>query len=222
VGDDVFLMGCYVNHHSTVGDHCFVASGAVIAGNVTIGPNCFIGVNATIRDGITIAPRCVIGAGALIKEDTVEGSQVQHERAVVPVAGPPVVHVQRDQAGPAVHDRPELLVERHIEEIADCDHTLRRDGLCDLAEDPLLDPVHGDPGRHVLEPGVALRRFGGEEHVAHGRDSGTRVDERLADGLRAFGKSSADATRPTRMSTFWKSSIPISSAMFRRRVTARP
>lgn len=73
VGDDVFLMGCYVNHHSTVGDHCFVASGAVIAGNVTIGPNCFIGVNATIRDGITVAPRCVIGAGALIKDDTVEG-----------------------------------------------------------------------------------------------------------------------------------------------------
>jgi len=84
VGDDVYLMGCYVSHHSTVGDHGFVATGAVIAGNVTIGPNCFIGVNATIRDGITIAPRCVIGAGALIKEDTVEGG-VYSARATEPM-----------------------------------------------------------------------------------------------------------------------------------------
>jgi sugar O-acyltransferase (sialic acid O-acetyltransferase NeuD family) len=84
VGDDVFLMGCYVSHHSTVRDHCYVASGAVIAGNVTVGPNCFIGVNATIRDGVTIAPRCVIGAGALIKEDTVEG-EVYSARATEPL-----------------------------------------------------------------------------------------------------------------------------------------
>jgi sugar O-acyltransferase (sialic acid O-acetyltransferase NeuD family) len=73
VGDDVFLMGCAVNHDVTVGDHCWIAAGTVVAGGVTIGPYCFIGVNATIRNEITIAPRCVIGAGAVIKEDTEEG-----------------------------------------------------------------------------------------------------------------------------------------------------
>jgi sugar O-acyltransferase (sialic acid O-acetyltransferase NeuD family) len=73
VGNDVLLMGCTISHGSVVGDHCFVGTGAVVAGDVTIGPYCFIGVGATIRDGVSIAPRCVIGAGAVIKEDTEEG-----------------------------------------------------------------------------------------------------------------------------------------------------
>jgi sugar O-acyltransferase (sialic acid O-acetyltransferase NeuD family) len=73
VGDDVILMSCGVAHDSVVGDHCFIATGAVIAGEVTVGPYCFVGVGATIRDGIAVAPRCVIGAGAVIKDDTEEG-----------------------------------------------------------------------------------------------------------------------------------------------------
>jgi len=64
----------------TVGDHTFIASHAVVSGNVTIGPYCFVGVNATFRDGITIAPRCLIGAGAVMMRDTEEGD-------VYPVSG---------------------------------------------------------------------------------------------------------------------------------------
>ncbi|MSO96191.1 MAG: acetyltransferase [Thermoleophilia bacterium] len=74
IGNDVVLWsGNHVGHDSTIGDHCFIASHAVISGNVTIGESCFVGVNATVRDGITVAPRCLIGAGALIMRDTSEG-----------------------------------------------------------------------------------------------------------------------------------------------------
>ncbi len=71
IGNDVIMWsGNHVGHDSTIQDHCFIASHAVISGNVTIGPYCFIGVNATFRDGIKVAPECVIGAGALILGDT--------------------------------------------------------------------------------------------------------------------------------------------------------
>lgn len=74
IGNDVILWsGNHVGHHSTIEDHCFVASHVVISGKVTIGSSCFLGVNATIRDGVTVAPECVIGAGALIMRDTAPG-----------------------------------------------------------------------------------------------------------------------------------------------------
>jgi len=74
IGNDVVLWsGNHIGHDSTIDDHCFVASHAVVSGNVMIGSSCFVGVNATIRDGVTIAPDCVIGAGALIMRDTKQG-----------------------------------------------------------------------------------------------------------------------------------------------------
>lgn len=74
IGNDVILWsGNHIGHDSTIEDHVFIASHAVVSGNVTIGESSFVGVNATFRDGITVAPKCVIGAAALIMKDTVEG-----------------------------------------------------------------------------------------------------------------------------------------------------
>lgn len=74
IGNDVILWsGNHVGHHSTIKDHCFVASHVVISGCVVVEPYCYFGVNATVRDAITIAPRCIIGAGALILKSTKEG-----------------------------------------------------------------------------------------------------------------------------------------------------
>lgn len=61
--------GNHIGHHSTIHDHCFLASHIVVSGGVEIGEACFIGVNATLRDHIKIGERCVIGAGALILAD---------------------------------------------------------------------------------------------------------------------------------------------------------
>ena len=70
IGNNVTLWsGNHVGHHSTIHDHCFIASHVVISGGVEIGESCFIGVNAALRDHIKIGERCVIGAGALILTD---------------------------------------------------------------------------------------------------------------------------------------------------------
>ena len=88
IGNNVTLWsGNHIGHHSTIYDHCFIASHVVISGGVEIGESCFIGVNATLRDHIKIGKKCVIGAGALILADAEpEGVYIGQatERAKVP------------------------------------------------------------------------------------------------------------------------------------------
>lgn len=84
VGDNVILNGCNVNHDVTVGDHCFVATGATLGGDATLGDYSFVGLGAVVLSGVTVAPRCVIGAGAVVKRDTEEG-EVYSARASEPV-----------------------------------------------------------------------------------------------------------------------------------------
>ena len=51
IGNDVIMWsGNHIGHHSTIHDHCFIASHVVISGGVDIGESCFIGVNATLRE----------------------------------------------------------------------------------------------------------------------------------------------------------------------------
>lgn len=70
IGNNVTLWsGNHIGHHSTIKDHCFIASHVVVSGGVEIGEQCFIGVNATLRDHIKIGEKCVIGAGALLLVD---------------------------------------------------------------------------------------------------------------------------------------------------------
>jgi len=80
IGNNVTLWsGNHIGHHSTIHDHCFLASHIVVSGGVEIRESCFIGVNATLRDHITIGEKCVIGAGALIMADVApEGVYIGH------------------------------------------------------------------------------------------------------------------------------------------------
>lgn len=74
IGNNVTLWsGNHIGHHSTIHDHCFIASHVVVSGGVEIGEYCFIGVNATLRDHIKIGEKCVVGAGALILADAEPG-----------------------------------------------------------------------------------------------------------------------------------------------------
>jgi sugar O-acyltransferase (sialic acid O-acetyltransferase NeuD family) len=88
IGNNITLWsGNHIGHHSTIHDHCFIASHVVVSGAVEIGESCFIGVNATIRDHIRIGEKCVIGAGALLLTDAEpEGVYIGQvtERAKVP------------------------------------------------------------------------------------------------------------------------------------------
>lgn len=70
IGNNVTLWsGNHIGHHSTIRDHCFLASHVVVSGGVDIGEQCFIGVNVTLRDHIKVGDRCVLGAGALLLAD---------------------------------------------------------------------------------------------------------------------------------------------------------
>jgi sugar O-acyltransferase (sialic acid O-acetyltransferase NeuD family) len=88
IGNNVTLWsGNHIGHHSTIHDHCFIASHVVISGGVDIGESCFIGVNATLRDHIKIGEKCVIGASALLLADAeAEGVYIgtATERSKVP------------------------------------------------------------------------------------------------------------------------------------------
>jgi sugar O-acyltransferase (sialic acid O-acetyltransferase NeuD family) len=88
IGNNVTLWsGNHIGHHSTIHDHCFLASHIVVSGGVEVGEGCFIGVNATLRDHIRIGSRCVVGAGALLLSDAEpEGVYVglETERSRVP------------------------------------------------------------------------------------------------------------------------------------------
>ena len=88
IGNNVTLWsGNHIGHHSTLHDHCFIASHVVVSGGVDIGESCFIGVNATVRDHIKVGEKCVIGAGALLLADAEpEGVYIGQatERAKVP------------------------------------------------------------------------------------------------------------------------------------------
>ena len=67
IGNNVTLWsGNHIGHHSTIYDHCFIASHVVVSGGVEIKEQCFIGVNATLRNHITVGEKCVIGAGTLL------------------------------------------------------------------------------------------------------------------------------------------------------------
>ncbi|WP_234798947.1 acetyltransferase, partial [Mycobacterium tuberculosis] len=53
IGNNVTLWsGNHIGHHSTIHDHCFLASHIVVSGGVVIEEQSFIGVNATLRDHI--------------------------------------------------------------------------------------------------------------------------------------------------------------------------
>src|SRR5438105_4811544 len=42
IGNDVILWsGNHIGHHTTIQDHCFVASQVVVSGSVDVGPYCF-------------------------------------------------------------------------------------------------------------------------------------------------------------------------------------
>ena len=62
-----------IGHHGSVGDHCWLTSGAEIAGAVQVGDYCFFAINSTVADQLTVADRCFIGASALVTKSTQPG-----------------------------------------------------------------------------------------------------------------------------------------------------
>jgi UDP-3-O-[3-hydroxymyristoyl] glucosamine N-acyltransferase len=59
-----------IAHHSTLADHCWIATGTVVSGQAKVMRNTFIGVNATVVNGVTVGEYNIVGASCLISRDT--------------------------------------------------------------------------------------------------------------------------------------------------------
>lgn len=66
------MIWCNVTlaHHSSVGDHCWLAACTVVSGNARVLHNTFLGVNCTVVNGVTVGEFNIVGAAALISRDT--------------------------------------------------------------------------------------------------------------------------------------------------------
>lgn len=58
-----------VDHDSLLGEHCHLAPGATVCGDVRVGAGSFIGAGATIIQGVTVAAETFIKAGSLTAKD---------------------------------------------------------------------------------------------------------------------------------------------------------
>jgi len=57
-------------HHSSVGNHCWVAAGTVVSGQAKVLHNTFLGVSCTVVNAVTVGEFNIVGAAALISRDT--------------------------------------------------------------------------------------------------------------------------------------------------------
>ena len=77
-------MGTILGGRATVGDHCHIGAGAVLAGvvepasatPVIVEDGVLIGANAVVIEGVHIGKNAVVAAGAVVIEDVPENAVV--------------------------------------------------------------------------------------------------------------------------------------------------
>ncbi|HWI26943.1 MAG TPA: acetyltransferase [Stellaceae bacterium] len=69
-----------VDHDCIVGEHCHVAPGAVLCGDVTVGAGTHVGAGAVVIQGVRVGRFSIIGAGAVILSDVPDHMVVVSER----------------------------------------------------------------------------------------------------------------------------------------------
>ncbi len=57
-----------IDHDSRIGDHCHIAPGVILCGNVCVGAGSHIGAGAVIVQGAEIGPDSFVKAGALVSQ----------------------------------------------------------------------------------------------------------------------------------------------------------
>lgn len=65
-----------VDHDCVIGDHCHLAPGVILSGNVSVGDEVHIGTGATVIQGVTLGERCFVAAGAVVTRDVPASTQV--------------------------------------------------------------------------------------------------------------------------------------------------
>jgi len=62
-----------VDHDSHIGDHCHLAPGVTLSGQVSVGEGTHLGTGAVVIQGVQIGNHCVVGAGSLVLRDIPDG-----------------------------------------------------------------------------------------------------------------------------------------------------
>ena len=65
-----------VDHDCIIADHCHIAPGVTLSGNVTIGEGAHIGCGATIIQGIRVGRRSLVAAGSVVVRNVEEETTV--------------------------------------------------------------------------------------------------------------------------------------------------
>ena len=85
IGEGTMIdMGVVMGGRATVGKHCHIGAGAVLAGvvepasakPVIIEDNCFVGANAVVIEGIHVGEGAVVAAGSVVISDVPAGAVV--------------------------------------------------------------------------------------------------------------------------------------------------
>jgi len=83
LGNDTKLDNLvHIAHHDEIGERCFIAASAMIAGSVTIGNDVWIGPGACISNEITIGDNASITIGAVVTRDVQPGDKVSGNFAI--------------------------------------------------------------------------------------------------------------------------------------------
>lgn len=72
----VVNTGAIVEHDCIVGDHVYLASGAVLGAGVEVGAGAHVGLGAAVNQGLAIGEGAVVGSGAAVVRDVAAGVTV--------------------------------------------------------------------------------------------------------------------------------------------------
>lgn len=64
--DSIINTGSSVDHDSMIGQHCHIAPGVTLCGDVEVGDHVFVGAGATLIQGVVLAPNVFVKAGKVI------------------------------------------------------------------------------------------------------------------------------------------------------------
>ena len=71
IGDNVVIWcNVHVGHHSVIGDHATVISGAVVCGRCTVGPWSYLSANCVVNDRVALAEGTLLGIASVAKLNT--------------------------------------------------------------------------------------------------------------------------------------------------------
>lgn len=85
IGEGTLMnAGTMIHHDSHIGAWCEICPSVTVTGGCTIGDNCFLGTGAIIAPNVQVGNSVIIGAGSIVRQHLPDGARV---------AGNPAKHI---------------------------------------------------------------------------------------------------------------------------------